>query len=200
TFDSFEVNWRNRWMAPNCRYQGSWTLGVREFLLDEKFHFASASVANGFQGPVRFVPARGRAQTNTTNDLTGLQIGTDLWVCLLPGLRVGGEFQAGVYGNHANVNNTISSNLTNAVVGPEKVTDTQVAFIGQANLLATYRLNYQWTLRGGYQFLFVDGVALAPENFNPVPPTNNPFNPRRPFINVNGDVFYHGWNVGLEYM
>jgi len=201
TFDSFEANWRNRWMAPNCRYQVSWTLGVREFILDEKFSYASASNANGFPGAVQLhVPARGLATTITTNDLTGLQIGTDLWVCLLPGLRVGGELQAGVYGNHGNVTNRISSNLTTAAFGPEKVTDTQVAFIGQTNLLATYRLNYQWTIRTGYQFLFVDGVALAAENFNPRPPINDPFRPRAKFINMNGDVFYHGWNVGLEYM
>ena len=68
-------------------------------------------------------------------------------------------------------------------------------------MLTTYRLNYQWTLRGGYTFLFVDGVALASENFNPSPPLlNNPFAPRVPRTNDNGSVFYHGWNVGLEFM
>ena len=76
-----------------------------------------------------------------------------------------------------------------------------VSFVGQANLLATYRINYQWTLRAGYQFLFVDGVALASENFNPVLPNiNNPFNPRKTIVNTNGNVFYHGWNIGAEYM
>jgi hypothetical protein len=205
SFDSFEVNWRNRWMAPNCRYQGSWTLGIREFLLDEKFQYFSSSNLGGFTGPASFIPARGISQVRTTNDLTGLQVGTDLWVCLLPGLRVGGEFQAGVYGNHAGMNNTLSTNLippgTKGHMLKEFESDTQVAFLSQANLLATYRLNYQWTLRTGYQFLFVDGVALAPENFNPVPiGTNNLFRPHVKSINVNGDVFYHGWNVGLEYM
>ena len=29
TFDSFEINYRQRWMSPNCRYQGSWLCGVR---------------------------------------------------------------------------------------------------------------------------------------------------------------------------
>jgi hypothetical protein len=68
-------------------------------------------------------------------------------------------------------------------------------------LLATYRINYQWTLRAGYQFLFVDGVALATENFNPVAPAlNNPFDPREVVINDDGNVFYHGWNAGVEFM
>ena len=50
TFDSFEVNWRHRWMAPNCRYQGSWTLGVRHFILDENVPLRLRLGANGFPG------------------------------------------------------------------------------------------------------------------------------------------------------
>jgi len=201
-FDSFEINWRRRWMSPNCRYQGSWTLGVRHFILDEQFAYASANVANGFQPPFpigAFIPARGLVQTFTTNDLTGFQIGTDAWICVLPGFRVGGEFQAGVYGNHMNINTVSSSNLTLGTVDRERLQSNDVSFIGQANLLATYRFNYQWSGRIGYQFLYVDGVALASENFNPVP-LNQQGPPRAPVVNDNGNVFYHGWSVGLEYM
>ena len=83
----------------------------------------------------------------------------------------------------------------------EPASDNQVSFIGQANLLATYRLNYQWTSASGYQFLFVDGVALASENFNPRTARSTiRSGPRSPLINDNGNVFYHGWNIGLEYM
>jgi hypothetical protein len=199
-FDSFEINWRNRWVSPNAWYQGSWTLGVRHFILDEKLRFSSASSFNGFQTNTVFVPARFQFDVDTTNNLTGFQIGGDAWLCVLPGLRLGGELQAGVYGNHINANTTFGSNL---IPGDfrDDLQRNDVAFIGQANLLATYRINYQWTLRGGYQFLFVDGVALAPENFNPQPAfVNNPFAPRTTFVNDDGNVFYHGWNVGLEYM
>ena len=76
----------------------------------------------------------------------------------------------------------------------------RVSFVGDANVQALYRLNYQWTLRAGYNFLFVDGVALAPENFNTIPPFGPQFPNRQTFINDNGNVFYHGWNIGLEYM
>jgi hypothetical protein len=200
SFDSFEVNWRNRWMAPNCRYQGSWTLGIRHFILDEKFRYSSSSIANGFDPGTGFIPAQSVDLTTTTNDLTGFQIGTDMWICILPGLRVGGELQAGVYGNHMGINTTIGSNLNN-VVFREHLTSNDVSFIGQANLLATYRFNYQWTGRIGYQFLYVDGVALGSENFNSKPPALfNPFIPRAPLVNDDGSVFYHGFSFGLEYM
>jgi hypothetical protein len=204
TFDSFEVNWRKRWMAPNCRYQGSWTVGVRHFILDESLAFFSSSITNGFLTGTGAVPARTTVTTDVTNNLTGLQFGSDLWICVLPGLRAGGEVQAGVYGNHMNINNTFASNLIPAAIENqlnERLDANDVAFIGQINLLTTYRINYQWTLRAGYTFLFVDGVALAVENFNPAPPNvNNPFDPREPFTNDDGNVFYHGWNVGLEFM
>jgi hypothetical protein len=200
SFDSFEIDWRCRWMSPNCRYQGSWTIGARHFILDEKFRFNTVSGPNGFPTATGFEAARSTTDVDTTNNLTGIQFGSDLWICLLPGLRAGGEVKAGVYGNHMNVNTTVGSNLiANDFFEFQQAND--VAFIGQANLLATYRINYQWTLRGGYTFLYVDGVALASENFNPLPPlVNNPFRPRVPFVNDNGNVFYHGWNVGVEFM
>jgi hypothetical protein len=203
-FDSFEVNWRNRWMSPNCRYQGSWTLGVRHFILDEKLRFATASEINGFNTGTDIVPARARVDTDVTNNLAGLQIGSDMWVCVLPGLRVGGELQAGVYGNHMNINTTFGSNLipeSLEIDAQDRLVENDVAFIGQINMLATYRINYQWTIRAGYQFLFLEGVALASENFNPAPPAfSNPFDPRATLTDSDGNVFYHGWNAGLEFM
>ena len=78
-----------------------------------------------------------------------------------------------------------------------------VAFVGDANFLVTYRVNYNWTLRGGMQALFVDGVALAPENFNTEPPAG-PFGPlagpRVPFVDDDGNIFYWGFTAGAEYM
>lgn len=199
-FDSFEINWRLRWMAPNCRYQGSWTIGVRHFILDEKFRYATSSSANGTLTANGFVPARARFDVDTTNNLTGIQFGADTWICLLPGLRAGAELQAGVYGNHMNINTTAGVN-TGAPTFTERLVSNDVSFIGQLNMLATYRISQQWTIRGGYQLLFVDGVALASENFNTAPPaTFFPPTTRVSLVNDNGNVFYHGWNIGLEFM
>jgi hypothetical protein len=199
TFDSFEINFRQRWMAPNCRYQGSWLVGVRHFILDEQFEFfTSARVPD--RDP--FNPAQSRTTVDTTNALTGLQIGGDVWLCVLPGLRLGSEAKAGVYGNHMNVNTTLG--VTTADVDfIEQQSGNDVAFVGQIDLLATYRINYQWTARFGYQFLYVDGVALATNNFNPQPPalfSPAPATPRAPLFDDDGNVFYHGWFIGTEFM
>lgn len=200
SFDSFEINWRLRWMAPNCRYQGSWTIGVRHFILDEKFRYATSSSANGTLTATGFVPARARFDVDTTNNLTGIQFGGDAWICLLPGLRAGAELQAGVYGNHMNINTTAGVN-TGAPTYTERLVSNDVSFIGQLNMLATYRISQQWTIRGGYQLLYVEGVALASENFNTAPPALFfPSTTRVALVNDNGNVFYHGWNIGLEFM
>jgi len=203
-FDNFELNFRQRWMAPNCRYQGSWLWGARYFKLDEIFTYYSQSSAGLQPGD----PARTATFTaDTNNSLTGLQIGGDLWVCILPGLRAGVEAKGGVYLNHMNVDNVITVNTlpiappTNPFV--EEQIQNDVAFVGDASATITYRVNYNWTLRGGLQALFLDGVALAPSNFNTEPPAG-PFGPlattRVPFLNDNGNVFYWGFFGGVEYM
>lgn len=193
TFDNFEVNFRRRWMAPNCRYQGSWLAGVRYFKLDEDFQYITVNDLNGIAD----------FDVNTNNSLTGFQVGGDLWLCIIPGLRIGGEFKAGVFGNHNSQGTTISATSL-AVPFQEVVKSNDVAFVTNADLMMLYRLNYNWTFKLGYQFLFVDGVALASENFNPTPPAifaGVPGNViREPALNDNGNVFYHGLMIGGEYM
>lgn len=203
TFDNYEINFRQRWMAPNCRYQGSWLVGVRFFELDENFFLFTSSVA-GSGDPLN--PAAATFNTRTTNALTGIQIGGDVWVCLLPGLRLGAEVKGGVFGNHANADSNIQVNTQPLGINnpfEEQAENNDIAFVGNADLLVTYRVNQQWTLRGGYHFLYVDGVALAPENFNTVPPAiffPPPGVNREAFINDNGNVFYHGFFAGAEFM
>jgi hypothetical protein len=77
-----------------------------------------------------------------------------------------------------------------------------VAFVAEANLQFIYRINPNWTLGGNFNFVYLDGVALAPENFNTAAPPNlqTPQGPRPVAANDNGDLFYHGFGARLEYM
>ena len=36
SFDSFELDYRKRWVAPNCRFHGSWMVGARYVKIDEQ--------------------------------------------------------------------------------------------------------------------------------------------------------------------
>jgi hypothetical protein len=205
TFDSYEVNFRQRWQSPNCRYQGSWLVGVRYFQLDEDFNYTTR-VDGALAGDPDTVV---RSNVNTNNCMTGVQVGGDLWICLLPGLRVGGEGKFAVLGNHANIDTSISvTSVDPPLAFSEEIVVGDVSFLGDLAVYATYRLNYNWTAKMGYQVLYLEGAALASENFNraapvifaPAVPPMDPLPIRQPIAQENGNVFYHGFTATLEYM
>ena len=200
-FNSYELSFRRRWQGQDCRFQGSWLAGLRYFQLNEEFtHKTRSQRLSGVNTIDYFMDYF----VGTSNALTGFQIGGDAWVTLIPGLRMGGEFKAGIYGNHVHQDTAIDFNQitispqTAAQRVAERVGHDSVAFVGEADLMATYRINYNWTLRLGYRLLFVDGVALATENFNSGPPFVA--GARRPFINDNGNIFMHGVTAGVEWI
>jgi len=190
TFDNFEINYRRHWQGPNCRFQGSYILGVRYFKFDEDFDFISVSTVNA--GQLRY-------HVDTDNSLVGPQTGGDLWVCIIPGLRLGAEGKFGVYGNHASQ----GTRLTATSLGTpflESAGSNDVAFVSDAAVYLTYRLNYQLNLKLGYNMLYADGLALGGENFNPAPPNVVfPGSSRHATLNDNGSVFYTGASIGMEY-
>ena len=187
TFDSFEMNYRRRWVGPYCRYQGSWLAGVRHFILDEDFIYETESDT----GELDYL-------TTTYNAITGFQVGGDFWACLVPGIMVGAEAKLGIYGNRARQDTVI--NATTILFPPlrEEAERDLATFIGEAGFMGIYRLGPKATIRAGYQFLLVDGVALASENFNTAPPFVA--GARQIVLDETGEVYYHGATVGLEYM
>ena len=69
--------------------------------------------------------------------------------------------------------------------------DVGVGFIGDMNYSIVRRLNRKWSLRAGYNLIWISGVALAPNQFD--------------FSSTNtialadaSNVFLHGANLGLE--
>ena len=198
TIDSIEMNFRRRWVGANCRLQGSWLVGARFFKLDEDFVYFTA--VDRPDPPNPNIVASMRNLTATRNSLTGFQMGGDAWVCIVPGLSVGAEVKAGIYGTRAEQNTFIDLAGGVPVNYFEEAAVEEAALVAEAGLMGIWRVNQHWTIRAGYQMLFVDGVALAPENFNSDPPFVN-VPPQRPaFVNANGNVFYHGLTIGGEWM
>jgi hypothetical protein len=81
-------------------------------------------------------------------------------------------------------------------IGPERLGNDKVSFIGELQFILTYQIGHNFTLRGGYQMMFVEGVAIAMENFNPTIPITE----RVPFVADGGSLFYDGFTVGAEWM
>lgn len=200
-FDSMELNYRRRWMGPTCLVQGSWLIGVRYFELEDRLRFYSYANRD-LDDPV----GEGQEETGgeawynlrTRNFMTGAQLGGDVWVCLLPGLRAGVDVKAGIYGNNVKVNTfmygvDIDDDYI-GFVGPEAQGNDKVSFISELQFLLTWQLSHNFTLRGGYEMMFVEGVAIAMDNFNPT------ITERVPWMADGGSLFYDGFMVGAEYM
>ncbi|MGN6546952.1 MAG: hypothetical protein ACTHK7_17995 [Aureliella sp.] len=199
TYDSAihnaELNFRRRWVAPARWIQGSWLAGVRYFDLDEEFGYQAVGMPAGTLNFFDFTTA-------TRNELTGFQLGSDLWVTVVPGLQAGIEGKYGVYGNHAETESNIKSN--SILSAREAATDGETAYLGEFSATGVYRVTYSWAFRASYNYLRVDSVALAPRNFNVdnLAPniTGLGFGTSRiPQIDVDGVAKYSGFTLGAEY-
>ncbi len=186
--NSVSMDYRQRWVDPNVKVQGSWLVGVRYFELQEDFRYKTFSpINNGFMDYL----------CGTNNAMTGAQVGGDLWICIMPGLQVGTEGRIGLYGNHASQRTLINATR---FVEPvyEKVSENAAAFMGDASFMLLWRISQNWTFKAGYMVLWADSVALATDNFNPAPPFVQ--GQRIPIIDNSSDVLYHGATLGLEYL
>ncbi len=194
---SGEVNLRRRWAEPSGFLQGSFLAGIRYFQLGEQLTFSASGTndnTSDFNQPRFF-----RYNVDTKNQLTGFQLGADLWLNLIPGVKVGSELKGGIFGNHATQDTQIVANSLQAFES-EHASDGRTAYLVQLSNQAVYRLTYHWTLRGSYQLIYVDNVALGPENVNDEPPgLFIPNSTRTTRVNTDGEIFYTGYTAGAEY-
>lgn len=192
-----EINFRRRWAEPHGFFQGSFLMGVRYIDIDERASLTARGTNNNTfaNNGARFFDYT----VNTQNSLTGFQVGADLWYNLIPGVKIGGEGKTGVYNNRAHQNTAITANsLVGAVT--EEVLTNRCAYVTQLSSQIVYRLNYSWTFRSSYQLMYIDGVALAAENFNPTPPSIFlPNSARTASLSNDAEIVLQGFTLGAEY-
>jgi hypothetical protein len=127
------------------------------------------------------------------NHLYGGQLGFDAVL-----FDRGGPFYANLIGKAGIYGNSADSVTTTVGVGgalPLVVANgNDTAFVGELSLLAGYRLTECLNIVGGYNLLWIDGVALAPDQ---LATTNIATGVAT--VDTDSTLFYHGFNVGLEY-
>lgn len=209
-FDSLELNYRRRWMGPTCLVQGSWLIGVRYFELEDQLRFYSRAHRfeyDAVKDELDEIGGEAWYNLKTRNYMTGAQLGGDVWLCLLPGLRVGLDGKAGIYGNNVKVDTFMAGtdpwdpdadNYYKVFIPPERLGNDKVSFIGELQLLLTYQLSHNFTLRASYEMMWVEGVAMAMENFNPT--ITYVMTTRIPIMSDGGSLFYDGFAIGAEWM
>jgi len=156
--------------------------GFRYLSLREEFNIESTDADSGTSD----------YNIRSQNDLYGAQYGgryaesREWW-----GWDITGK--VGVLGNVAEQTQFV----TDSVVGgflrdPITAQAGQVAFLAEANLSAQVNLTKVWSVRAGYNVLWIQGLALAPDqlDFRDSIMGGN-------VINSEETVFYHGASVGL---
>jgi hypothetical protein len=125
-------------------------------------------------------------------------------------VRIGAEGKVGIFNNHVKLKNQIAASPAIPADPdefpsvPEVFRNNQPALLteGSADLVIDFLPS--WSLRAGYEVMFMNSIALAGDNFNSGPPYPeiifNPANPRTPFFANQGHALYHGAHLGLEYI
>ena len=132
-------------------------------------------------------------QVRTNNNLLGVQLGTRARRCW-GRWRVEGTGKAGVFANLANQASPAIFDYPGVVLRPDtNDSTTRTAFVGWLNATAIYQLNSTWGVRAGYNVIWLEGVALAPDqlDFANTPTSGSS-------IHTAGGVLLHGVNIGLE--
>jgi hypothetical protein len=186
-----EISYRRYWVGFIPRISGTFLAGARYTRLKESFEFHAVGEAS-----LDYLE-------KARNDLTGFQTGGDIWIALFQGLRVGAEGKVGIYNNNYTLQNTI---ITTPEAGSppdlfEEFSSNNGAFISEASVDIVADILPSWSIRAGYEVLFINSVVLAGENFN----TASPYGllgqeEREPFLFDQGHAFMHGFHAGVEYI
>lgn len=177
-----EVNLRHR-----CGADGWLTalVGFRAIELSEQFGavFTTGQVSPSFS-------------IDTNNHLYGLQIGALANLYNNGPWFIDGAVKAGVYGNSAR--QTTREDYTSVPGGQTTLVSahgTNCAFVGDLSVALGRQITDRLAARIGYTALWIEGVALAPDQLDNVDPSAN-----LATLDHNGGVFLHGAFAGLEYL
>ncbi len=172
----------------------SYLYGLRFMQVDETFRFHSRS--QSMDETLTVYNATGDYDAVTHNNLLGLQIGADMafrkcrW-------EWGVKSKLGPFVNFADqmtaidgvIDNTPESFVNQQVVAAKY----QVSVIGEVGFHASYRFKPNMIGRVSYDFMWVTGLALAPEQVALAAQPESR-------INMNGSIFSQGLDLGMEWL
>ena len=176
--------------ASGCRevrcHSIEWFAGFRYLNLGERLDISAQRTVNA-------QVEDGTYNIRTANNLYGAQLGARL---RRTRNRFGWEAtgKAGVFGYDAQQTQSVTDFLDHPLRPTVSSRGSGVAFVGEVNLSALYRLTDVWGLRAGYSVMWIEGLALAPDQLDFAFATS----PSGNQLHHGGGMLLHGANVGLE--
>ena len=168
----------NRWWHGGAY---SWLAGFRYVNLDENFNILARDANTGGSD----------YRIDAENNLFGGQLGGRLDGCR-------GRFawdltgKAGLFGNAGRQHTFVGDFNNTFVLRDVAANSTDLALVAEITLNAEWRLCDTWSVRAGYNLMWVEGVVLAP---NQLDFTDTPLSGSA--IDNDGGIFLHGAHVGL---
>ncbi len=133
---------------------------------------------------------------DTNNHMYGFQIGGDAQLVTLGSFHIDSIIRAGILFNSAD-QHTYAPALSQ--IGPSDVERISAradhtSFIGELGLRGVYDLGGGFSVIGGYQLMFLDGIALAPDQIA----VTDLIAPGSAVLDTGGTLYFHGATVGLQ--
>lgn len=192
-----EISFRRYWVGHSPRISGTWMAGFRWTRLKDQLAFYTANNA-------------GASFTNLVeaeNDLSGFQTGFDAWIVPRQGFRFGIDTRHGIYGNKISILNRYdTADGGGNLVDTEFRLEDEPAYIGELRLMAAADICPNFTVKVGYELLYLSTVATALDNFNPGSPyldgTGAPVGQARIAnqFRTQSDALFHGLQASVEYI
>ncbi len=190
TLNNGEFNLRRRVLMRPGSYETSFLIGARYMDIGEQFDYFTQSTT---PGPGTSSNA---LSVGTGNQMIGAQIGLLSQFLMQPRCWIDFEMKGGIFQNDASLSRTYT--VDNGAGGITSVSGTDsvncTSFVGDLSLQFNYQFAPAWTFYAGYNAMWVTGVALGADNFEPnsatllLGPTS---------VAHQGETVYHGPNFGL---
>jgi hypothetical protein len=192
SLDNVELNVRRAMPMPPGKLATSILFGVRYMDIPERFEYATESSSGPFPDGAT---TTNEVRVDTKNALVGPQIGALFEFYVENRWWVNFEIKGALCNNHTG-QGTEYRNVTN---GSETVSfgsrkGDSTAFVGDLALTFVYRWSPFLTTRLGYQAIWIDGLALASENFNR---DVNILTDGPAQLVTEGKAVYHGPHAGI---
>ncbi len=132
---------------------------------------------------------------DTNNHLYGFQLGALANLVDRGPWTVDSWLKAGVYGNAADQATYEDFTSAGGVTTYISARDSNVAFSGEVGMALRRQITNRLSARLSYMAMWLEGVALAPEQLDNSDPSNDIAT-----LDNSGGIFYHGGFVGFEYL
>ncbi|MFT7639014.1 MAG: hypothetical protein ACI9G1_000741 [Pirellulaceae bacterium] len=178
----------NMYLAAGCCLPRSrWMIGARWIELDDNYSVAGTEFLTNqpLQHGIR-----------AYNHMYGFQLGLETnWVNYQCGrTTLNSTIKAGVFGNTADQSTTFDDQATNVTVTSS---DDSSSFTGEVGITGKYQVNDWCSLRANYTALWIEGVALAPDQIQRTSLVDPPGIGST--LDMSGGTLYHGAFFGVEF-